>query len=74
MAKLTINGEVREYAVGTTFEEVAKDFQTDEKSVIALVLENGKMRELSKVVRGDAEIGFIRLNERLGHKTLRNGR
>lgn len=69
MAKLTINGEVREYAVGTTFEEVAKDFQTDEKSVIALVLENGKMRELSKVVRGDAEISFIRLNERLGHKT-----
>lgn len=69
MAKLTINGTVKEYAEGTTFETVANDYQKLYNDRIALVIENGKLRELYKRVSKDAKIEFVRIDERLGHKT-----
>ncbi|MBQ0027044.1 MAG: nucleoside kinase [Lachnospiraceae bacterium] len=69
MAKLTINGTVKEYAEGTSFEMVANDYQKLYNNRIALVIENGKLRELYKRVSKDATIEFVRIDERLGHKT-----
>lgn len=67
MAVLIINGEKHEYAEGTTYETVAKDFAKDYRYGIALVTENGKLRELFKPVK-DAEISFITLDDAMGHK------
>ncbi len=69
MARLTINDEVKEFAPGTTYEEVVSGYQDLYNNRIALVTVNGKMTELSKKVNGDAKIGFIRTDEPIGHKT-----
>ena len=69
MAIITICGEKKEYAVGTTFEEIANEYQGQYGNTIALVTENGKIRELHKTVTKDADIGFITLSDTIGHKT-----
>ncbi|MBR5361573.1 MAG: nucleoside kinase, partial [Lachnospiraceae bacterium] len=69
MAKLTINGEVLEYKDGITFEEVANDYQDRYDNRIALVTEDGKIRELYKPVTADANVEFILLTDTIGHKT-----
>lgn len=69
MAKLKIEGKIQEYPIGTTFEEIAWDNRGENKVPIALVTENGKIRELHKTVKGDGEIKFIRLNDVAGNKT-----
>ncbi|MCR5398333.1 MAG: nucleoside kinase [Lachnospiraceae bacterium] len=69
MAKVTINGVCKEYAQGTTFETVAAEYQAANDDLIALVTENGKIRELGKKINGDCTIEFIRLDQTIGHKT-----
>lgn len=69
MAVITILGESKEYAAGTTFEEIVKEYQAQYHNTIALVTENGKIRELHKKVNKDAELGFITLSDPIGHKT-----
>ena len=69
MSIITILGEKKEYADGTTFEEIAKEYQGQFHNTIALVTENGKIRELHKKVSKDAELDFITLSSAIGHKT-----
>ena len=69
MSVITILGEKKEYADGTTFEEIAKKYQGQFHNTIALVTENGKIRELHKKVSKDAELDFITLSSAIGHKT-----
>ena len=69
MAVITINGVKKEYPIGTTFEQIANEYQEENKNLIALVLENGKIRELCKNVSKDAEVSFLRLDDGIGHKT-----
>lgn len=69
MAIVTIDGVPREYAIGTTFEEIAKEYQPRYENMIALVLENGKIRELIKTVQKDCQLSFLTLKDDIGHKT-----
>ena len=69
MSIITILGEQKEYADGTRFEEIAKEYQSQFHNTIALVTENGKIRELHKKVSKDAELEFITLSSPIGHKT-----
>ncbi|MDD6201750.1 MAG: nucleoside kinase [Lachnospiraceae bacterium] len=69
MAKITINGVCKEYPIGMTFERIADEYQKEYDDTIALVIENGKIRELSKCVGKDAELSFITLSDNIGHKT-----
>ena len=75
MAKVTIKmgktDEVveRNYAVGTTYEEIADEFQEKYKGLIALVIADGKIRELTKKVERDCTISFLTLQDDIGHKT-----
>lgn len=68
MALLNVNGKTAEYSVGTTFETVAKDFPKEYNNTVALVKENGKIRELFKKVTKDAVIEPIFLSDSIGHK------
>ena len=68
MVTIKVKGEERQYPAGTEYEAVAKDFQDTEDARIGLVLENGKIRELRKKVKQDAEISFITLKRSSGHK------
>lgn len=69
MALLNVNGKERDYEPGTQFLTVAKDFQGEYEHTIALVKENGKIRELFKKVSKDADIEMITLDQSIGHKS-----
>ena len=69
MALITIAGKQKEYAEGTTFETIAQEYQKEYNNTIALVTENGKIRELHKKVKKDAVVEFITLSSPIGHKT-----
>jgi uridine kinase len=54
-----INGVIRQYDKGTTYEKVVSEFQPAYNNSIALVYFNGKMKELTKRVEKDGVINFI---------------
>lgn len=68
MAKITIDEVTREYPDGTTYEEIADAYQDSYENTIALVLEDGKIRELIKKVHKDCTLSFLTLKDSIGHK------
>lgn len=68
MIRITIEGVQREYPEGITYEEIAREYQPKYDNMIALVLENGKIRELIKRATKDCELIFITLKDNIGHK------
>lgn len=71
MPKITINGAEKDYEKGTTFEEIAKDYQKYYDDRIAAVMFNGKIRELMKTVKKDGVLSFITVKDNIGFKTMR---
>ena len=69
MAKITVGGITKEYANGTDFETIVNEYQDEYGGEIALVIENGKIRELHRKVKDDATLEFITLRDSIGHKT-----
>lgn len=68
MITITIEGVQKEYPEGITFEEIAREYQPKYDNMIALVLENGKIRELIKKAARDCELSFLTLKDNIGHK------
>lgn len=68
MAKITIDGVTGEYPDGMTYEEIADAYQDRYENTIALVLEDGKIRELIKTVHKDCTLSFLTLKDSVGHK------
>jgi uridine kinase len=62
-----INGAIRQYDKGTTFEAVVREYQPKYNYSIALVYFNGKMRELSKRLEKDGVLSFITTADNSGH-------
>ncbi len=76
MLHIKYDGKIYEYAEGTTYEEIAKDFQSKYAARIALVIANGKIRELLKAPDAPQKI-FTRTNcpiRRTGRMTNEPGR
>ena len=69
MPKLTINGEVKEYDKGTTFETIAKEYQPKYKHQIVAVVYGTRIRELMKKVDRDEELSFITTEDEIGNNT-----
>ncbi len=69
MVTITIDGVQKKYPKGITFEEIAKEYQPQYDNMIALVMENGKIRELIKTAEKDCELSFITLKDSSGHKS-----
>lgn len=67
--QVKIGDEIRKYPKGTTFGEIAKEYQPQYEEQIALVVRNGKIRELFKKVDKDCTIEFLTLADDAGHKT-----
>ncbi|MCM1056351.1 MAG: nucleoside kinase [Firmicutes bacterium] len=66
---VTVNGEKREFAQGTTYETIAAEYQKDHDGTIALVSADGKIRELFKKVTKSCSLSFFTLRDGVGHKT-----
>ena len=69
MVKVTIDGVTKEYPKGTVFEEIAGEYQPKFEDMIALVIENGKIRELIKTAEKDSALSFLTIRDNTGHKT-----
>lgn len=67
--KVTILGNEVELPSGITFEKVVEDYQAQYDGLIALVAENGKIRELFKKVTKDCTLEFFTYQDAVGHKT-----
>ena len=59
MLAVKVNGTVQTYPEGTTYLEIAEDFKDLYKEEILLVRVNGKLKELHKKLKKDAEVEFI---------------
>lgn len=68
---LTINGIEKEYAFGTKYEEIAKEYRKDYDNDIILVKLNERYRELSKPAIKNGRLSFITVNDKLGFRAYR---
>ena len=69
MYTVTINGQQKQYQQGTTFENIADEYQAEYDNLIAVVSTDGKIRELFKKVTKDCTLEFFTLKDAVGHKT-----
>lgn len=68
MVTIKINGKERMFEDGVQYELVAEEYQNECTSQIALVVVDGKIRELMKRVDHDCELEFITYENVIGHK------
>lgn len=68
MANVKMGDVTKEYAVGTTYETIAKEVAADYQGTIGLVVVNGKIQELHRTVEKDCEISFLTYADDAGHK------
>ena len=66
MPIVTIGAEKREYAFGTPFQEIVKDYQEGIENDILLVSADGKLKELHKTLKEDCELRLITAADRAG--------
>lgn len=69
--KLMICGEEKVYPEGTTYLQIAKEYQKEEADDIILVLINNRLRELGKVADTDGELAFVTTADKTGRRTYR---
>ena len=62
---------VREYVEGTTFEQIAKEFQPQYAHQIVLGCENHKLFELKRTLQKDCTLTFITTGDSVGNKTYK---
>ena len=48
MAKVTVNGETKEYPCGTSYRDIVDEYQKDTAFPIILVTADGRLREASQ--------------------------
>lgn len=71
MIQATVEGQKREYLEGTLLLEVAEEFQPQFEHQILLAFVNGKLQELHKKVKADAEITFLTAKDGPGMASYR---
>lgn len=69
--KILIDGEEKEYTAGTTFLEIAQQYQCQYQDDIVLVLFNNRLRELWKKVKTGGELFFVTTKDKAGRKAYR---
>ena len=66
-----VDGEERQYEAGTTYQQIAEEFQDKYEDDIVLVFADGKLRELRKKVKRNCAISFVTTSEEIGIQTYR---
>ncbi len=73
MVKVTVDGELTECERGTTYLQIAKDFQKNYEHDIILAKRGEKLIELNKSVNKEQEITFLTTASDSGYKTYVRG-
>ena len=66
MRYVTIGGTQRQYAIGTTYLQIAQEYQPRYDNDIILVSVDGKLRELYKTVDRDCTVEFVTAAQKPG--------
>lgn len=66
-----VDGEERQYEAGTTYQQIAEEFQDRYENDIVLVFADGKLRELRKKIKRNCAISFVTTSEEIGIQTYR---
>ena len=69
--RLLINGEEKVYPEGTTYLQIAREYQKEDADDIILVLMNKRLRELGKKADTDGELAFVTTADKTGRRTYR---
>lgn len=69
MAVVTINGVEKQYPIGMSYQEIAKEYQPQYENDILLVSINGKLSELHKTVQFDCNLHFFTGKDQPGIQT-----
>ena len=69
MVRIMIDGKEKLYEEGIKYEIIAKEYQHLYDEPIALVIFNGKIREMMRRVDRDGELRFVTYGDAIGHKT-----
>ncbi|MCI8994283.1 MAG: nucleoside kinase [Lachnospiraceae bacterium] len=69
--KITIGGSTKEYPEGTTYMDLAREYQGQYASDIVLVQTDGKLRELFKRVKEDCKVEFVTTADTAGVNAYR---
>ena len=73
MYKVQIDGEERSFPAGTTYLQIAGEYQERYPHDIVLVYVNGKLQELGKKLKKDCTLHFVTTGETIGNLTYRRG-
>lgn len=68
---LFIEGQEKEYPVGTDYLAIAQEYQKNYPDDIVLVLHGNRLRELHKKAKTDGEIKFLTTADQIGKKAYR---
>jgi uridine kinase len=68
MITVTINGEQKTVPQGTTYEQIAQEYQEAPDAMVCLAVVNGKLRELFKKVTKDCQVSFCTITEANGYR------
>lgn len=71
MCRVIIDGVERQYAQGTEYGKIAKDFQGDYEETIVLVKVGNKLQELHRKLKNDCTLSFQTLRDTAGHKAYK---
>ena len=69
---VTVEGVKREYPEGTSYQEIARDFQDQYEHQIVLVFaDRFHLQELRKTLQKDCELSFVTTGDPIGHETYK---
>lgn len=72
MCIVQIGNESRSYEVGTTYQEIAEEYQKEYAHSIVLVnLNHNRLQELGRTLEQDCRIAFVTTADQIGHETYR---
>ena len=69
MFYVQIREELRKYEEGTSYQQIAKDYQAQYEHDIVGVFVNDKLEELHKLLKADCVLRFVTTADAIGHKT-----
>ncbi|MDR2547103.1 MAG: nucleoside kinase [Lachnospiraceae bacterium] len=68
MVNVNINDKVYTYPQGTSYKQIAADFQVEHQHEIVLAVIGNKMKELNRSLEEDCSLSFITLGDNIGNK------
>ena len=71
MYNVQIGDEIRQYESGTTYRQIAEEWQEQYENDIVLVFVNRRLQELFKTLKEDCIIRFETTGDPIGHKTYK---